>query len=148
MFILFFVQVKKIETQLSERKHELSKLCDENDWMLFFQTPKLLLMYKELSEWMSLSCLLGAKNLHDMKEKIVVIKRETKLCELKNELGAILVQQDVSDSEKFQLLQNVCKALHVRASAQAVRHIVMEISFLCKNDPVELDVMKNKVEVG
>ena len=140
MLILFFVQLKKIEAQLSERKQELSKLRDENDRMLFFHTPKLLLIHKRLSEWISLSCLQGAKNLHDMKEKI---DSEDKLCGLKIELDAILAQ-DVSDSEMFQLLQNMCKWL----SAQVVGHIVTEISFLCKNDPVEFDVIKNKVEVG
>ena len=151
MFILFSAQVREIEAQLSERKDELLKLRKENNWMLFFHTPKLLLLYKEISNWTSLSCLCGAKDLQDVKEKMQgmshIIESETDLCALKCELDALPVLPLCSADEWFQFLQRVLPACR-RLSDRAMRHIVREISVLCENDPGAFRAMKNNVEVG
>ena len=148
MFILISAQVREIETQLSERKDELLNLRKENNWMLFFHTPKLLLLYKEISNWTSLSCLCGAKDLQDMKEKMQgmshIIESETDLCALKCELDALPVLPVCSADQFLQRVLPVCR----RFSDRAVRHIVREISVLCENDPGAFNVMKNNVEVG
>ena len=145
MFILSSVQVLKVEAQLSERKDELLKLRKENNWMLFFHTPKLLLLYKEIRNWTLLSCLCGSKDTLDMKEKMQgishIIESET---DFKCALDTLSVLQACSTDDWFQFLQKVlpvCKKL----SDRAVRHIVREISVLC---PVAFDVMKSNVEVG
>ena len=148
MFILSSVQVREREAQLSERKDELLNLRKVNNWMLFFHTPKLLLLYKEISNWTSLSCLCGAKDLADMKEKMqgisCIIESET---DLKRALDPLSMLQACTVNEWFQFLQRVlpvCKGL----SDRAVRRIVREISVLCENDPVVFRAMKNYVEVG
>ena len=137
-----------IEVKLSSWKDELSKLCDENRWMLFFSTPKLLLLHKDLSDWMSLACLCDSNSLLDMKEKMEtmshIIGNETKLRALKQELSMV---HDVSLNYWTQYSHRVwveCKELMNRA----VRHIVREVSFLCTNDVVTFGSMKNKVEVS
>ena len=137
-----------IEAKLSSWKDELSKLCDENRWMLFFTTPKLLLLHKDLSDWMSLAYMCDSKSLPDMKEKMEtmshIIGNETKLHDLKQELSMV---QDVSLNDWTQYSHRVwveCKELMNRA----VRHIVREVSFLCTNDVETFGSMKIKVEVS
>ena len=84
----FIVQVKVIEAKLSVWKDELSKLCDENIWMPFFRTPKLLLLHKDLSYWMSLSCLCtDSKNLPDMMETMSHIVENKAKLEVRHELS-------------------------------------------------------------
>eukprot|EP00731_Ephydatia_muelleri_P026783 Em0018g883a len=129
--------VHEVDAKLLAQKNELSKLCDQNKWMLFFSTPKLLLLHKYLSVWMSISCLCDLKNLQEIKEKMETISHsiesEAKLLEL-------MVKADSLNDSHGVLV--VCKEL----LDQAVRHIVREISFLCTNDLETFGLMKNKVE--
>ena len=135
----FLIQVHEVDAKLLAQKNELSKLCDQNKWMLFFSTPKLLLLHKYLSVWMSISCLCDLKNLQEIKEKMETISHsiesEAKLLEL-------MVKADSLNDSHGVLV--VCKEL----LDQAVRHIVREISFLCTNDLETFGLMKNKVEVS
>ena len=146
----FIVQVHVIEAKLSAWKDELSKLCDQNIWMLFFRTPKLLLLHKDLSDWMSLSCLCDSKSLPDMKQKMEtmshIVENEAKLLTLKHELSEIqTVTCSLNDWTQYShRIFVVCKELMNRA----VRHIVREVSFLCTNDVETFGTMKEKVEVS
>ena len=147
----FVLQVKEIEAQLLQWKGEQLKLYDQNDWMLFFHTPKLLLLYKEVNGWTSLLQLCESINLQDMTQKIQLrnhfIETEAKLIALKQEVLALSLLQACSLSEWTQFLEKVllvCKEL----SGQAVRHIAKEISFLCENNLRTFDYMTNKVEVS
>ena len=110
--------------------------------MLFFHTPKLLLLYKEVNGWTSLLQLCDAENVEDMAEKMqhinYFIESEAEL------LAPSLLQACSSNDKKQVVLLQVCKDL----SGRAVRHIVNEISFLCENNPQTFDNMMNKVEVS
>ena len=143
--------MKNIEAQLLQWKGEQLKLCDLNDWMLFFHTPKLLLLYKEVNGWTYLLLLCESKSLQDMTEKMQLmnhfIESESKLIALKHELLALSLLQACSLDEWTQFLEKVflvCTEL----SGRAVRHIVKEISFLCENNSRTFDYMMNKVEVS
>ena len=140
-----------IEAKHSSWKAELSKLCDHNKWMLFFSTPKLLLLHKALSDWISLSCLHGSKSLLDMKQKMEtmshIIGNEVELHDLKQELSIVhtCIADAIPDWTKYlHRVSVVCKELMDRA----VRHILNEVSFLCTNDSKTLGSMKNKIEVS
>ena len=104
--------------------------------MLFFCTPKLLLLHKYLSDWMSISCLCDLKNVQNIKEKMETISHSI-------ESEAKLLELMVSLNDSHGVLV-VCKEL----LDQAVRHIVREVSFLCTNDLETFGFMKNKVEVS
>ena len=136
------------EARLSSRKDELSKLCDQNKWMLFFSTPKLLLLHKDLSDWMSLACLCDSKHLPDMKETMetigYIIESEVQLLELKHELSMIKADSLNDWTQYSHRVLVVCKELMDRI----VRHIVGEVSFLYINDLETIGLMKIKVEVS
>ena len=146
-----FVQVKEIEAQLLQWKGERLKLCDLNDWMLFFHTPKLLLLYKEVNGWTSLLLLCDSKSLQDMTEKIQLmnhfIESEAKLIALRHELLALSLLQSCSLDEWTQFLEKVLQVC-TELSGRAVRHIVKEISFLCENNLRAFDYRMKKVEVS
>eukprot|EP00731_Ephydatia_muelleri_P026772 Em0018g872a len=127
-------EVLEVEAKLLAQKNELSILCDQNKWMLFFCTPKLLLLHKYLSDWMSISCLCDLKNVQNIKEKMETISHSI-------ESEAKLLELMVSLNDSHGVLV-VCKEL----LDQAVRHIVREVSFLCTNDLETFGFMKNKVE--
>ena len=137
-----------IEAKHSSWKAELSKLCDQNKWMLFFSTPKLVLLHKDLSDWISLSCLHGSKSLLNVKQKMEtmshIIGNEAELHDLKQELS--IVHTCVADvlPDYLHRVSVVCTELMDRA----VNHIVSEVSFLCTNDSKTLGSMKNKIEVS
>ncbi|KAL5475165.1 hypothetical protein EMCRGX_G027231 [Ephydatia muelleri] len=138
--------VRVIEAKHSSWKAELSKLCDQNKWMLFFSTPKLLLLHKDLSDWISLSCLHGSKSLLDVKQKMEtmshIIGNEAELHDLKQKLS--IVHTCIADvlPDYLHRVSVVCTELMDRA----VRHILNEVSFLCTNDSKTLGSMKNKIE--
>ena len=119
--------------------------------MLFFSTPKLLLLYNEVNGWTSFLQLCDSKSVQDMAEKVQLmnhfIESEPKLLVLKHELLALSLRQACSLNDWTQFLEKVllaCKEL----CGRAVRHIVKEISFLCENNPVTFDYMRKKVEVS
>eukprot|EP00731_Ephydatia_muelleri_P021726 Em0014g317a len=139
-------EVRVIEAKHSSWKAELSKLCDQNKWMLFFSTPKLLLLHKALSDWISLSCLHDSKSLLDMKQKMEtmshIIGNEVELHDLKQELSSVHIVVLPDWTRYLHRVSVVCKELMGRA----VSHIVSEVSFLCTNDSKTLGSMKNKIE--
>ena len=137
-----------IEAKHSSWKDELSKLCDQNKWMLFFSTPKLLLLHKALSDWISLSSLHDLKSLLDMKQKMEtmshIIANEVELHKLKQELSSVHIVVLPDWTRYLHRVSVVCKELMGRA----VSHIVSEVSFLCTNDSKTLGSMKKKIEVS
>ena len=116
--------------------------------MLFFREPKRLLLIKELNDWMSLSCLQDIKDVQGLKEKMHIMsqsmKNEAILSALECEIRALSVLKVSSGNSFLPNVMWVCKGL----SEQVVINIVREISFLCINNPVVFDDMKNNVKVG
>lgn len=150
MSFYFLIQVQDIEAQLSHWKCELTLICNQNVWMLFFNTPKLLLLHKYMNNWMSLSYLCDTKTVQDMEEKMEtmshVVASEATLLKLRHELHSL----STLACSQIEWAQFLHKSLGVfkNFSGQAVSCILKEISFLCENDAGTFSDMNNKVEVS
>ena len=118
--------------------------------MLFFHTPKLLLLYKYMNNWISLSYLCDSKYVQDMKDKMEtmsdVIESEAALLNLKLELHNLSTL--ACSSIEWTKFLHKSLVVFKQHCGEAVSRILKEISFLWENDSGTFRDMNIKVEVS